>query len=238
MKRFYKDVSISAADGGYLVELDGRVVKTPGKETLLIPTKALADAVAAEWQEQSEEINPDSMPLTKLANTALDRVLPRFDAVAAEIANFAGTDLLCYRTDEPADLVEHQNEIWNPYLIWAEEAFGVKLDVTDGIMPITQPAGSLEAIGGAVFAHDAFELTALHEFTNGFGSVILGLAYMREFAPFEDLWLASILDQQHQEETWGEDYEALEKKEKLLADLNAACEFLSHVRNKTSGQPG
>jgi len=238
MKRFYNEVTAAATEDGYVIELDGRIVKTPGKETLTVPTFALAEAVAEEWRTQADDIDTNTMPVTKLANTAIDRVQPRFEAVAADITNFASTDLLCYRADEPAGLAARQNDIWTPYLEWAESVLSAKLVTTDGIMPVRQSEAAIEAIAGAVNACDAFELTALHEFTNGFGSVVLALAYMKEFASFEAIWEASILDQTHQEDQWGEDYEAIENKEKLLADLKVACQFLSQVRNKIAGQPG
>ena len=238
MKRFYNEVTVAATEGSYVIELDGRIVKTPGKETLTVPTFALVETVAEEWRAQGDDIDVNTMPVTKLANTALDRVQPRFEAVAADIANFAGTDLLCYRADEPAELAVRQNNVWNPYLDWTESTLSAKLVTTDGIMPIRQSDAAIKAIAGAVNACDPFELTALHEFTNGFGSVVLALAYIKEFAPFEAVWEASVLDQAYQEEQWGEDYEAIEKKEKLLADLKVACQFLSQVRNKIAGQPG
>lgn len=231
MKRFYKDVAIEAADGGYIIQLDGRTVKTPNKETLLLPTEALANAVADEWCAQDEEIDTASMPMTKLANTALDRVAQRFEEVAADISNFGGTDLLCYRAEDPPELAARQAKVWDPYLDWAKETLGAELVVTDGIMPIQQSDEALAAISDKVSSHSAFELTALHEFTNGFGSVVIGLAFMAGFVPFEEAWQASILDQMHQEEAWGEDYEAAEKKEKMLQELTEACKFLSQVRN-------
>lgn len=230
MKRFYELATVVASPAGYAIALDDRPVKTPGKADLLMPTKALADAVAAEWQAQGEDIDTATMPITTLANTALDRVKPRFEAVADAIANFAGTDMLCYRAEEPAELVAQQNTIWNPYLDWARETLNAPLVTTNGIMPIAQDQASLAAISAAVNSHCAFELTALHEFTGGFGSVVLGLAYMHGFQPFDVIWQASLVDQSHQESAWGKDYEAIEKTENLLRDLQVACEFLAHVR--------
>jgi chaperone required for assembly of F1-ATPase len=237
MKRFYTDVAIEAADTGFIITLDGRQVKTPGKSTLVLPTAALAEGVAAEWRAQGEEIDTDAMPLTRLANTALDRVKARFAGVASEIAAFAETDLLCYRADEPATLVKRQEEVWGPYLAWASETFDAHLGTTSGIMPVSQPKQSLAALRAQVDACDAFELTALHEFTNGFGSLVLALAYLQGFAPFDAVWKASILDQTHQEEKWGEDSEVIEKRDVLRSDMEMACEFLSQVRNKITGQP-
>jgi chaperone required for assembly of F1-ATPase len=192
--------------------------------------------VAAEWDAQGEEIDTNSMPVTRLANTALDRVKPRMAQVAADVCAFAGTDLLCYRADDPIELFERQKQVWDPYLEWAEARYSARLEVTSGIMPVAQSKTVLTRLSDAVRAYDAFELTALHEFTNGFGSLVLGLAYMEDFAPFEALWDASFLEQSFQEEQWGEDYEVIEKKQVLRADLDAACKFFSQVRNKTTSQ--
>lgn len=232
MKRFYKEVSIIEKDGGFHIALDGRTVKTPGKEILVMPTAALAEAVAEEWRAQGDDIDTESMPLTRLANTALDRVAPRFVAVAADISKFAETDLLCYRADEQDALLVKQSDEWDPYLEWADSELGAKLAVTGGIMPVAQDEAALDRLAAIVEEHDAFELTALHEFTNGFGSLVLALAYMRNFRSFDACWKASILDQTHQEELWGEDWENQDKREKTQQDLTAACTFLSHLRNK------
>ncbi len=235
MKVFYKDVTVHSDEGGFTVQLDGRTIKTPGKDTLVMPTEALANAVAEEWRSQADEIDAATMPMTKLSNTALDRVAKRTEGVADEIANFGGTDLLCYRADEPTELIKRQNDVWNPYLDWAIAELGAALKTTDGIMPVEQSEQALAVLTKEVYACDAFELTALHEYTNGFGSLVLALAYMKGFKPFEDIWAASLLDLTFQEEQWGLDYETEDKRKEKLADLEFTCVFLSHVRNKKSG---
>lgn len=232
MKVFYKAVTVEERDVGFVVALDGRVIKTPGKDTLIMPSRALADAVAQEWRAQTEEVEPASMPLTKLANTAIDRVSKRMDDVAAEIANFGGTDLLCYRADDPEGLIKRQNEVWNPYLCWAKDELHANLKTTDGIMPIAQDEKALKQLTALVTQCDAFELTALHEYTNGFGSLVLAFAYMRGYKPFDELWAASLLDLTFQEEQWGLDYEIEEKRNEKLADLKATCVFLELIRHK------
>ncbi|MCJ9429263.1 ATP12 family chaperone protein [Kordiimonas marina] len=237
MKRFYKTVSVESTEAGHVVALDGRIVKTPARETLAMPTKALAEAVAAEWDAQADEVKPDTMPVTKLANTVQDRVAPRHDEVVAEVANYAGTDLLCYRADDPAELAALQAKAWDPYLDWLAEEEGIRLKVTDGIMPIAQDKAALDAITAIVKAHDPYELTALHAFTTGLGSLILGLALMRGFTDFDTIWRASLVDAEHQEEKWGTDWEAEEKRDLLRADMEAAIAFLSHMRNKSLESP-
>jgi len=232
MKRFYKTVAVDGVDDGYVITLDGRLVKTPGRAQLVLPTRALAAAVAAEWNAQEGDILPDSMHQTRLANTALDRVAVRHEDVVTEVAAFAGTDLLCYRADEPAELVAAQDTQWNPYLAWAAERYGAALKSTAGIMPVSQDRRALEKLAAAVRGYDAFELTALHALTNGLGSLVLALAYMEGFSPLEAVWQASILDATHQEAAWGTDWEVEDKREKLHAELVAAAEFISHLRNK------
>ncbi|MBL4838222.1 MAG: hypothetical protein JKY34_11665 [Kordiimonadaceae bacterium] len=231
MRKFYTDVTVVEAEGGFQVALDERVIKTPRKAQLLIPTQALAEAVAAEWRAQGDKIATETMPVNRLANTAIDRVGPRFALVAKEISAFGGTDLLCYRADDPPALIARENELWNPFLVWAEEAFGAKLVTTDGIMPIKQDAVALVNLASEVDACDVFELTALHEFTNGFGSLVLALAYLKEKYSFDVCFQASLLHQIHQEEKWGIDSEVTDKQKTLRADLTTACQFISHLRS-------
>ena len=172
------------------------------------------------------------MHQTRLANTALDRVALRHEDVVMEVAAFAGTDLLCYRADDPAELVTEQTRLWDPYLLWAAERYGTHLATTAGIMPVAQDAETLDKFAAAVRGHDAFELTGLHALTNGLGSLVLALAFMEGYSPLEAVWQASILDATHQEAAWGTDWEVEEKREKLHAELVAAAEFISHLRNK------
>ncbi|WP_262691227.1 ATP12 family chaperone protein [Kordiimonas aestuarii] len=232
MKKFYKTVSVEAAGNGYVITLDGRLVKTPGRATLVLPTQAMAEAIAAEWRAQEETVQPDTMHQTRFANTALDRVTKHHDAVVGEIAGFAGTDLLCYRAAEPAELVEMQQEVWDPYLKWAAERYGVALEVTSGIMPVRQDAEALEKYAAVVRGYNAFELTALHAVTSALGSLVLALAFLEDHSPLDAVWRASILDAVHQESNWGTDWEVEEKREKLHGELVAAAEFISHLRNK------
>jgi len=217
---------------GHVVALDGKVLKTPGKAALVLPTRALADAVAEEWRAQTGEIDPETMPQTQFASTAIDRVMPQHSSVVAEVANFADTDLLCYRADEPDELVAKQARVWDPYLKWVQDALGAELRPTAGVMPAAQDPAALSKINAAIDAFDAFSLTAAHALTNGLGSVVLALAYLRDFAPLEAVWQASILDATYQERAWGVDDEAAEKRAKVHFELTAAAEFISHLRNK------
>ncbi len=231
MKRFYKTVSIDMADDGFSVVLDGRAVKTPAKVMLIVPTKALADAIAAEWDGQGEDIRPQTMPLTQLANTALDRVQGRRQAILQDMAGFARSDMLCYREASQRPLQERQNALWSPYLMWAKSELGADMAITSGVMPIEQSREALTSLAFAVEAHDSFELTALHGLTTAFGSLILGLACASAFTTLDEIWRAAIIDETYQAELWGMDHEAQVRLDNLLGEATHAHEFLNLVRS-------
>lgn len=226
-KRFWKDTSIEAEEGGFGVRLDGRAVKTPAKAPLLLPTQALAEAVAAEWQAQEDKVDPVTMPTTRSANAAIDKVAVQFDEVAALIAAYGGTDLLCYRADGPEGLVARQAAAWDPLLAWAEGRYGAKLDVTSGVMHLTQPAQSLALLEAEVTAMDPFALTALHDLVGISGSLVIGLAATEGWADAEDLWARSRVDETWQEDQWGMDEEATEQAAKKKADFEHALRFFN-----------
>ncbi len=229
MKRFYETVEVAPSEGGHQILLDGRTVKTPSKALLMLPTVALAEAVADEWRAQGEVINPHGMHLTKLANTATDRVVVRAHVVAAEVAGFGGTDLICYRATHPQALVDRQAQVWDPYVVWAADALGADLVVTHGITHVAQSTETLAAFVAAVDACSAHALTGLHGLTTAFGSLTLGLAHLKGFVAFEAAWDASQLDENFQVEQWGEDAEATAQRKALYADAQAASVFLSHL---------
>jgi chaperone required for assembly of F1-ATPase len=227
-KRFYKTVSVSGEEGdGWRILLDGRVVKTPLRATLALPTEALAQAIAREWEAQSDKIVPKSMPLTRLANTALDAVRGREAEVAADILSFAGRDLVCYRAEAPEELVARQNAAWQPVLQWVETyQLGSKLIVTTGIMPVDQPVEALAAMKW-VFSHfDAFALSALHVMTTLTGSAVLTLALAHGQLSVDECWTAAHVDEDFQIAKWGLDAEASARREARRAEMNAAAEFL------------
>ncbi|MFC3050705.1 ATP12 family chaperone protein [Kordiimonas pumila] len=230
MKRFYKSTSVVVAEKGYEVKLDDKTLKTPAKNALLMPTKALAHKVAEEWQQQQDRIDPETMPHMRLVSTAIDRIAPQFDSVASEIAAFGATDLLCYRAEEPYELAVRQQEQWEPYLDWLEDHVGVRLVATKGIMPIQQDKKTLNALSEYVQSYTIYELAALHGFVNGFGSLVLGLAFMNGFRDFDTIWKTSLVDQLYQEEQWGEDWEATEKRTRTYNDLQASGTFLTLLK--------
>lgn len=224
MKRFYKDARPIAFDRGFGVALDAKPIKTPLKAPLVVPTIGLADAIAAEWAAQGETLAREAMRLTRLACTALDRATRQRDALLDELAAYAETDLLCYRAERPASLVERQAAAWDPLLAWAAEAHGAALVVTQGVRPIGQPAEAVARLRAAADAHDIFRLTALHLATGASGSLVLALALVAGRLDAEAAFLASQIDESFQIEQWGTDAEFEARRAALRADLEAAAE--------------
>jgi chaperone required for assembly of F1-ATPase len=207
-KRFWSDVSVAEAADGYAVQLDARRVMTPGKLPLALPTRAMADAVAAEWAAQQDEIQPLTMPVTRAANSAIERVAPQHDAVAATLAAYAETDLTCHRADTPQTLAARQAAAWDPLLDWLSGALGARLFPTTGVLPVAQPSRSLERLGAHVAGLDAFRLTALHDLVALSGSLVIGLAVAHDRLDPEAAWPVSRIDEDWQIEQWGRDAEA------------------------------
>lgn len=228
-KRFYKAASASeaAAGTGYAVLLDGRSVKTPKKRALSVPSLALAEAIAAEWNAQGTQIDPATMPLTRFANTAIDAVADQMEDVAADIAAFAGSDLLCYRDAADDRLAARQAAHWDPVLAWAGSTFGTCFAVTVGVMPIEQPPAALTAVRRALQPFDAFGLAALHVMTTLTGSALLALAHAREALPAGAAWMAAHVDEDFQAELWGEDAEAAARRAARKDEFAAASRMLA-----------
>lgn len=208
VKRFWKEASAQEVEGGWQVVLDGRPVRTPAKAPLVVPSRALADAIAAEWDAQVERVDPSTMPLTRSANAAIDKVSAQFEEVAGLIAAYGETDLCCYRAEGPQQLCTQQADAWDELLAWSGEAFNAPLEVTVGVVPRAQPAPSLAALQSEVRKLDAFALTALHDLVSISGSLLIGLAALRERLPIDELWRRSRIDETFQESQWGVDEEA------------------------------
>ncbi|SIO29362.1 ATP12 family chaperone protein [Vannielia litorea] len=223
-KRFWKAAEAVPVEGGFAVQLDGRPVKTPAKAPLLLPTEALAWAVAAEWEAQGERIDPLSMPFTRSANSALDRVAPQQAEVAEIVAAYGETDLICYRAAEPRELAALQAEAWNPLIDWARDVLDAPLIATEGLMHVPQPATSVEALRARVVGQDAFALTALHDLTALSGSLVIGLAVQAGQAAPEALWDLSRVDENWQIAQWGDDEEAAEVAARKRGDFLHAAE--------------
>lgn len=226
MKRFWTETGVADVDGGWTVTLDGKPLQTPGKKPLILPTRAYADECAAEWDAQVDAVQPDSMPLTRTANSAIDKVSAQFDEVAALIAAYAETDLLCYRAEEPDGLVRHQAAAWDPLLDWAAEALGARLHPTTGVIHRPQDPQAVSRLAEATRALDPFGLTAFHDLVALSGSLVIGFAAARRIAPPETLWAASRIDEDWQVAQWGGDEEAAEKAAlKMQAFVQAANIF-------------
>lgn len=232
MKRFYRDASVTQHDAGFGVTLDGKSLRTPAKAELIVPGRTLADAIAAEWRAQGDDIAVNTMPLTRLASTAVDLVAQRREAVIDEIAAYAGTDLVCYRATHPPELVKRQQIAWQPLLNWLTEYFDAPLHLAAGVTPVTQPAESLAAVRAAVAAHDTMMLTALRLATAAAGSVVIGLALTGGKLDADSAFAAAELDESFQIEQWGEDPEQTRRRAGLKDDLKLAERFANLLKQK------
>ena len=227
MKRFYKQVSASAAsDSGYTVLLDGKPIKTPARAELRLPSRALAEAVAEEWRGQGETIDPRSMPLTRLAVAAIDTISLDRSRIAEQILHFGKSDLLCYRAESPPELTARQATAWDPLMDWLAETGGARLSVGAGISYIEQPSDALIALERAVWSHDDFALAGLHAAATITGSLVLALALSKARLTAEEALALAMLDEDLQMEKWGRDAEAERRRARLLSELSAAERWL------------
>lgn len=225
LKRFWTEAKPAVTDLGYAIELDGRRVKTPAKAALIVPTPALAEVIAAEWNAQDGTVDPTSMPATRLANAAIDRVAQAHAEVAEMIAAYGDSDLTCYRAEHPQGLVQRQAEAWDPALDWAADRYGARLEPRTGLMHAPQDSAALAVLAAEVHAMDNFHLAAFHDLVSLSGSLILGLAAAHDWRPAEEIWALSRIDESWQEQQWGEDEEATR-----LAGLKHA-DFLNAKRH-------
>lgn len=207
-KRFWSDVTVDLRGEDYVILLDKRLVKTPAKATLAVPSQAMAEAIAAEWEAQGEKIDPRTMPTTRSANAALDKVTPQQAEVAQLIAAYGEDDLLCYRAPSPEELLTRQKEAWDPLLAWAAEHLDAPLRTVEGVMHVAQPANAVANLTARVVTQSPFQLAALHDLVSMSGSLVIGLAAQAEAFAIGDLWTRSRLDELWQIEQWGQDDEA------------------------------
>lgn len=220
-RRFYRLVGVVQRDHGLAVTLDGRVPKTPGGAPLELPTRSLAEAIAAEWEAQSDTIDPFAMPLTRLANVAIDRTPLAREAMVEEVVRYCETDLLCHLADTPQELIDRQNAGWAPVRDWAAGTLGVRLIAVAGIIATEQPASSLDAARAHAANLDDFRLTGLAWAVPLFGSALLGLAVERGELQSEAAFDLSRIDELWQFEQWGEDAEAAEVAARRAEDARA-----------------
>ncbi len=223
-KRFWKAVTVEAVEGGYTIRLDSRPVKTPGKNLLVVPTEALARAIAAEWEAQQGAVRPETMPFTRAANSALEKVAPQFDEVVGLLAAYGETDLLCYRATGPVELIALQNAAWDPILDWCAVALGAPLISVGGVMHIAQPESSTRRLHAMTAALTPFQIAAFHDLVMLSGSLVLAFAVTRGRLTPEQAWEISRIDETYQASLWGEDEEAAALAEtKRLAFHQAAA---------------
>lgn len=233
-KRFWTSAGVTGAEGGFAVALDGRPVKTPAKAPLVVPTRAMAEAIAAEWDAQGTLVDPRTMPVTRAANSAIDTVIPQRAEVQGMIAAYGESDLLCYRAETPPPLIARQAAAWDPLLAWAAQALDAPLRVTAGIVHVPQPPESLARLGARLDAVPDFELVALHDLVALSGSLVIGLAAAADVALAADLWRISRIDEEFQAEHWGEDEEAAEVAALKRNDFLQARRFLDLARGAAS----
>jgi chaperone required for assembly of F1-ATPase len=227
-KRFYERAS-TAPDGQlYAVRLDDKPVRTPAGRLLAAPTRALAEALAAEWEAQRDVIDPAKMPLTRLANSIIDGVSERLAPVADEIARYLRSDLVCYRAGSPRGLVERQARQWDPIVEWARDVLGARLLLAEGVVHVTQPEAALTAAGAAI-PRDPWRLGALHSVTTLTGSALLALALAQGRITADEAWAAAHVDEDWNMEQWGRDELALERRAYRQAELQAAATVLQNA---------
>ncbi len=231
VKRFYKDVALREEGGGFALTLDGRLARTPGKRKLAAKSRALMERVAAEWARQGERLDASDMPVTRLLNTALDGVAERRNETRAEIAAYAGSDLLCYRADAPETLAERQRKAFDPVLDWAAETLGARFVLAAGVMHVAQPEATIAAVRAALASvDDPVALAALGVVTNLTGSAILALAVARGRLTAEEAWRLAHTDEDFQIERWGDDAEAMARRASRWREMEAAAAALQELR--------
>lgn len=229
MKRFYKQTGVALAERGFSIQLDGKPMRTPAKQILVVPTEPLAEAIAAEWAAVPEatEINATLLPLTRLAATGLDRVVSRREEVVADTAKYAGSDLLCYRATAPDSLVKLQHDTWQPLLDWAADKYGARLQVVSGISFVQQADDALAKLRQAVAAHSDLALSALYNLTHAAGSLVIALAIAEGRLSAQEASAAAQVDETYQIERWGDDPLAVKRREGVARDIDAGARFLA-----------
>jgi chaperone required for assembly of F1-ATPase len=226
VKRFWRDVAVEQDADGWTIKLDGRPVKTPARAALAVPTQTLADAIAREWRSVKGKIDPRAMPLTGLANAAIDRIAPDRQAFADTLARYAEADLACYRAEGPRALVERQEQQWDKLLGWARRRYDVDFVTTSGLMHVAQPAATIERLSHAVGALDPFRLAGLSPLVTVGGSLVAALAVLEKALAPEEAWDAVSIDERWQLEQWGADADAEVALDNRRRDFLSASRFL------------
>ncbi len=229
-RRFYQTARVERQDEGHVVRLDERTVKTPARNLLTLPTAPLAEAVAAEWQAQGERIDPATMPVNRIVNSALDGVSVQAGAVREDVVRFLGSDLLCYRAEDPEGLVRKQNEAWDPLLVWARRELGLDLRLAAGIIHVEQPPETMARGAEIVSSYGIFDLASLHVMTGLTGSIVIALAVTEGAIPPGEAWAAAHVDEDWQISIWGEDAEAMRRRHARWLEMEAASRVSALAR--------
>ncbi|WBL75899.1 ATPase [Bradyrhizobium xenonodulans] len=235
-KRFYKEAGVTEAEGGFVITLDGRPIRTPSSRQVVIPSRGLADAVAAEWAAQGEAIDPMSMPLTRIANSVVEGVVDRVELVAEDLAKYLESDLLFYRAGHPEGLVAREAAHWDPVLFWAAETLGAHFILSEGIMHVKQPDEALRAARAAL-PEDAWSVAVLHVVTTLTGSALLALALAHGVRDAGQVWAAAHVDEDWNADQWGVDEEAARRRAARLRDFEAAVTVLAAVKPQAAKGP-
>jgi chaperone required for assembly of F1-ATPase len=229
-RRFYSNAAAAEATGGFAVTLDNKPIRTPSGRKVIVPVREIAEAIVAEWEAQSEFIEPMTMPMTRFANSVVDAVVDRVDAVMDDIAKYFETDLLFYRAGHPEALVAREAAHWDPIVFWAAEALGAHFILAEGIVHIRQPESAIAAARAAL-PHDAWSLAALHVITSLTGSALLALALLRDVANPDQVWAAAHVDEDWNSEKWGVDEEVAARRAARVVDFSAAVRILKALNS-------
>jgi chaperone required for assembly of F1-ATPase len=229
-KRFYAGAGVGEADGGFSVTLDGKPIKTPGGHQVIVPARSIADAIAAEWNAQGETIDPLTMPLTRFANSVVEGVTDKIDAVADDMAKYLGSDLLFYRAGHPEALVAREAAHWDPILFWAADRLGAHFILAEGIVHVRQPDSAVAAARAAL-PRDAWSIAALHVVTSLTGSALLALALFHGVIDQDQVWAAAHVDEDWNMEKWGVDEEVAARRAARLVDFRAAASILKGLNS-------
>ena len=224
-KRFWAQAVAEPCEGGFTVRLDARLVKTPLKANLTLPTLAMAQAIAAEWDAQTGLVKPQTMPVTRAANSAIDKIVPQFDEVAGLLAAYGASDLICYRATDPQALIARQAAAWDPLIAWSADALQAPLFATPGVIHIAQPDQSLARLTAQVTRLDPFRLAGIHDLVAISGSLVLALAVTHRKVTADAAWMLSRIDEHWQQEQWGTDEDAAEYEAQRRVGFLAADRF-------------
>jgi len=229
-KRFYKDVGVGATPGGFAVTLDGKTPRTPGQVPVIVPQQPLAEAMAAEWAAQQTHIDPATMPIVRLINSAIEAGEDRLPALRAEVVKYAGNDLLLYRADTPRELIAEQERVWDAVLVALARHFDIAFQPTVGILHQPQPAATIDRLDAAMAEVPLIETVTLNSLTGITGSGLLAIALREKLIDAEAAWTAAHVDEDHNIRLWGDVDEARDRREKRRRDYDAAIRVLEIVR--------